>query len=35
MDFKNIFTTVVVMTFMFSILAGVMLLNVMKYGGGI
>lgn len=35
MNFKNIFTTTVVVAFMISILAGVMLLNVMKYSGGI
>jgi|TARA_B110000444_G_scaffold60236_1_gene56086 hypothetical protein len=35
MDFKNMITTVVVMAFMMSILAGVMILNVMKYSGGI
>jgi hypothetical protein len=35
MHFKDMITTVVVIGFMMSILAGVVILNVMKYSGGI
>jgi len=35
MHFKDMITTVVVIGFMMSILASVMILNVIKYSGGI